>query len=401
MSSRYEAILLYLIMFTSCRAGHVVGLPVNESPVGGSDQMVRSKAGSNVMVQHQDNSGVGPKPITQILKRSRASGIYYGEIGIGSPPQQMDVAFDTGSTNLWVVSRSCNTSSCTQHKLYRKELSNTYKPTGEHFGLLYGSGIDIAGEFGVEDVHLVESSIKGQKFGEALWISGKLLREFEIQGVFGLANGGYSGDESTSLLKSMVSQRLIPEATFSFYLSKKLESGMLTFGGSCRGCYEGEINYVPLTGNGNWEFKVDEIYMIARKNGTEQKYNACKNGCNVTLDTGSDMIAGPSKEINSLNDLLHAYLETYGLYKLQDCEIRPLPDLVFKINGQDYPIKSEDFLVDVTMPDGYDVCYSGLKSLDDSSLPTWLLGNLFIRNYYTVFDMENQRIGFAKSKSQI
>ncbi|CAH1423759.1 unnamed protein product [Lactuca virosa] len=56
---------------------------------------------------------------------------YFGEIGIGTPPQKFNVIFDTASANLWVPSSQCLFSaSCSSHMKYESSRSSTYKANG-------------------------------------------------------------------------------------------------------------------------------------------------------------------------------------------------------------------------------------------------------------------------------
>ena len=90
----------------------------------------------NLFVKEQDQRP--HLPITNFLDAQ-----YYGEISIGTPPQNFQVIFDTGSTNLWIPSNRCWSEPCWTHNTYKSEKSSTYKINGTSAKIKYGSGSTI------------------------------------------------------------------------------------------------------------------------------------------------------------------------------------------------------------------------------------------------------------------
>ncbi|XP_050214036.1 aspartic proteinase A1 isoform X2 [Mercurialis annua] len=228
---------------------------------------------------------------------------YYGEIGVGTPPQKFTVIFDTGSSNLWVPSSKCYTSvACYFHSKYKSSQSSTYKNNGTSAEIHYGSGA-IAGFFSSDSVEVGSLVVKDQDFIEATKEPGVTFMVAKFDGILGLGFQEISVGNAVPVWYNMISQGLIKEPAFSFWLNRKTEEeegGEIVFGGVDPSHFKGKHTYVPVQQKGYWQFKMGDVLI----GGKPTEY--CAGGCSAIADSGTSLLAGPTTIITSINKAIGA-----------------------------------------------------------------------------------------------
>ncbi|XP_027388307.1 pregnancy-associated glycoprotein 2-like [Bos indicus x Bos taurus] len=307
---------------------------------------------------------------------------YIGNINIGTPPQEFQVLFDTGSSSLWVPSIYCQSSSCYKHNSFVPCNSSTFKATNKIFNTNY-TATSIKGYLVYDTVRIGNLVSVAQPFGLSLKEFG--FDDVPFDGILGLGYPRRTITGANPIFDNLWKQGVISEPVFAFYLSSQKENGsVVMFGGVNRAYYKGELNWVPVSQVGSWHINIDSISM----NGTVV---ACKRGCQALLDTGTAFLRGPRGSVSKIQKLIHA--RPIDREHVVSCQaIGTLPPAVFTINGIDYPVPAQAYIQSLS---GY--CFSNFlvrpQRVNESE--TWILGEVFLRLYFSVFDRGNNRIGLA------
>ncbi|XP_036993671.2 pepsin A-like [Artibeus jamaicensis] len=309
---------------------------------------------------------------------------YFGNISIGTPPQEFTVIFDTGSSNLWVPSVYCSSLACLDHNLFNPQASSTYQATSETVSIAYGTG-SMTGILGYDTVQVGSISDTNQIFGLSETEPGSFLFYAPFDGILGLAFPSISSSGATPVFDNIWDQGLVSQDLFSVYLSSNDESeSVVMFGGIDSSYYTGSLNWVPLSAETYWQITVDSVTM----NG---KTIACSGSCQAIIDTGTSLLAGPTNAIANIQSAIGAS-ESDDQVVVSCSAVSDLPNIVFTINGNQYPLPSSAYILQSD-----DECVSGFQGMDlpTSSGDLWILGDVFIRQYFTVFDRANNQVGLA------
>ncbi|KAJ7344359.1 hypothetical protein JRQ81_000309 [Phrynocephalus forsythii] len=324
---------------------------------------------------------------------------YYGEIGIGTPPQKFTVVFDTGSSNLWVPSVHCHLLdiACMLHHKYDSAKSKTYVKNGTAFSIHYGTG-SLSGYLSQDTVTIGDIAVENQMFGEAVSQPGITFIAAKFDGILGMAYPKISVKKVTPFFDNVMEQQLLDKNIFSFYLNRNPSSspgGELLLGGTDPQYYTGDFHWMNVTRKAYWQIHMDKVNVA---NGL----TVCKDGCEAIVDTGTSLITGPTEEIKELQKAIGAKPIIKGQYMLQCDKLSTLPTVSFVLGGKSYELTADEYALKVTVQ-GETLCLSGFSGLDvpPPGGPLWIMGDVFIGRYYTVFDRDNDSVGFSKCSGKV
>jgi hypothetical protein len=312
---------------------------------------------------------------------------YFGEVDIGSPPQKFKVIYDSGSSNLWVPNENCD--NCKKGTpRYASSKSSTYTKDGQDFFLAYGTG-NCTGFVSKDTVALGGLEITSASFGEVTHEDAEVFGQAPFDGILGLGPAKAAADKVPMPMQLLKDQGKIEKNVFAFYLASGGKKGStLSLGGPDPQFYTGDINYVPVARAASllpyWLVSAKDIKVGSTSLGCN-----FLTGCEMVVDTGTSVITGPPSAIDKLT-------KEIGEVK-EDCSnVDKLPTVTFTINGQDYPLGPDFYVLKVS--DGKtSECQLGIQGID-AGVPIYILGDPFLRKYYTIWDADQNRIGFATAK---
>ncbi|NXO52113.1 PEPA protein, partial [Aramus guarauna] len=307
---------------------------------------------------------------------------YFGTISIGTPAQEFTVVFDTGSSNLWVPSVYCSSLACSNHNRFNPAESSTFVSTNDSLSIAYGTG-SMTGVLGYDTVDVAGIKIFHQIFGLSETEPGDFFYYSPCDGILGLAFPSIASSGATPVFDNMMLKGLVDRDLFSVYLSKDGQSGSFVLFGAIDPLYTTNgISWIPLSAETYWQITMDSVNI-----GRERV--ACDFGCQAIVDTGTSLLAMPN---SAVNNILRA-LGVSSSGEVNCNEVSTMPSINFHINGKDFPVPASAYVIE---SDGY--CTLGIEGMD---IPTeagelWILGDVFIREYYVIFDRANNMVGLSR-----
>jgi len=339
----------------------------------GSAQSIPFKYG-RIPITPELSGRLGVVPLVNFLNAQ-----FYGEAQLGTPFQTLKIMFDSGSSNMFVLAPNCTGLACWGRTYYNYTESSSLFLNGSSIRLDFGSG-NFTGWIVADVVSAGDLGVKNFSFAMIDNPDAPSMLYSKFDGIIGLAYDNIAVNNIPTFFHVLLEQKVISEPSYSFYLTKDIgaNGSALILGGVDKKYAKSEFHYVNLTHKTYFITDLDDF-----KVGNKSFYG--KN-MSVLLDSGTSIIVGNDSFIQNILNLYPAHI---------NCDdVLTYPDLHFVIGGKEFVIPPDVYIIQ-----NFGHCVLGIVGaiFPDDLADTIILGDVFMRQYYTHFDMGNGRLGFAEA----
>lgn len=356
---------------------------------------------------------------------------YRSKMYVGTPPQEVEVLMDTGSSDFWIIDQGAQCVSktqCPDRAKFSNELSQSFVPNNKlgEFDITYGDGTRARGIYGKDVVRF--GSAEGPRLraanlalvnetnsSEAVCGIGLLAVESMARSIdmFGNVWPTYP-----NLPMQMKQQGLIRHVSYSLWLNDKdTEQGSLLFGAVDDNKYQGELQRVPLVAPPDLPFPIDFSVMldgIYFQNSTDSMLTSCS--LRVLLDSGTSHSMLPMRALTPLMQTIGAkYDSRRNIFTISNSDAAKVRrfQVTFDLSGIRIVTNVDELLVPLDpdtgsinklltrlgLTDSYS--YVALLPLPDGANGNYILSDAFLRNAYVVYDLESKEIAMAQAKFNV
>ncbi|KAG1747434.1 aspartic peptidase domain-containing protein [Suillus lakei] len=326
-----------------------------------------------------------------VFLKNQSAKSWYGSIAVGEPPESFTVQIDTGSADLFLRSVRCGLS-CVGHRRYNATSSAT--------------SLDLSIPFITWWSWLAGYKAINQTFGAADMYSPDFAASNIPDGLAGFAFQEISSYGATPLFQTLVDSHVLHRNVFGVALSTQKDKSELRVGGSNPAMYEPDtLTIVPVTVKGYWQIQLDGL----SRNGEDIVVLTDK--AQAIVDTGTAfVITKPEDAVKYYEDIKDAgvvmkfgqvgYAPAWGSHSNKfnavPCDTIGLYASTLPFGRRLFPVSSSTFNLGPVHKASTD-CIAGLTGMPGIG-EHWIIGDVFLQNMYTIFDVGNIEAGFAKLK---
>ncbi|RYP54593.1 hypothetical protein DL768_000653 [Monosporascus sp. mg162] len=359
--------------------------------------------------QKRGDDGSPPRVINLTTQRrafSDPATLYFVNVTLGTPPQQILLQLDTGSSDLWVNTPSSalcmqRNRPCAAARTYDANSSSTYSYIGSWFNISYVDGSGASGDYASDTISIGDTILEDFQFGIG-------YSSTSNQGILGI---GYPVNEVQvgraqmepyeNLPAKMVSAGWIQSSAYSLWLNDlDANSGNILFGGVDTERYVGPLYTLPIQTKGGVcsDFKITLTSLVL---GDE--VIADDAALAVLLDSGSSLTYLPETWVREIYSQVGAQYDSGNGAAYVPCSLAGSSDtLDFTFSEPRISVAMDELVLDIytaygtrpTFSNGADACLFGIAP---AGAGTKVLGDTFLRSAYVVYDLDGNEISLAQT----